>query len=453
MTLPLFDHQAETLEFGKQTDIVFDTSDPGTGKTRSHLELILHRKQHNGLRKTLIIAPKSLLSAAWGEDIKKFAPTLTYSIAYAKNRAKAFTHNVDVYITNTDAVSWLVRQPASFWDGFEFLIVDESTTFKNPKAKRTKAMQTIARKFRWRSCLTGTPNPNSIVDVHQQVQILDGGQRLGPSYYQFRNTVCVPTQVGNSPHAIKWENKPGVEVGIAGLIEDITIRHKLEECIDMPQHIMTQRKVQLSPKLMKQYKQLAKTAIVQIKDQYITGVNAAALTNKLLQACAGTVYDEEGEPIELDDGRIQLAVDLAREVDHSVMFFQWRHQRDRLIESFNKENISYCLIDGSTSDKERESSVRRYQSGLHKVFLAHPQAAGHGLTLTRGTRTIWVSPTWNLETFIQANRRIYRAGQKKRTETIVLTAENTVEEQVFQRLTEKDAVQTSVLDLMEMLSA
>jgi SNF2 family DNA or RNA helicase len=96
--------------------------------------------------------------------------------------------------------------------------------------------------------------------------------------------------------------------------------------------------------------------------------------------------------------------------------------------------------------------VERFQNGLHKVFLAHPQAAGHGLTLTKGTRTIWVSPTWNLETFIQANRRIYRAGQHKRTETIVLTAEGTVEEQVFQRLTEKDAIQTSVLDLMEMLS-
>jgi len=132
-----------------------------------------------------------------------------------------------------------------------------------------------------------------------------------------------------------------------------------------------------------------------------------------------------------------------------VVFFNWVHQRDLLIEEFEKRGITFTLIDGTTNDNERAESVRMFQAGFYKVLLAHPASAAHGLTLTKGTATIWTSPTYNLEHFIQGNRRIYRAGQTQKTETIMVLAPGTIEDKVFAKLQEKDVRQSSMLSLLQ----
>ena len=133
------------------------------------------------------------------------------------------------------------------------------------------------------------------------------------------------------------------------------------------------------------------------------------------------------------------------------MFFNWKHQKEGLVDEFETRSITYTVIDGTTTDKNREESVRLFQNGFYKVLLAHPASAAHGLTLTRATTTIWVSPTYNLEHFLQGNRRIYRAGQKQKTETIVLLADGTIENHVFDVLSAKNAKQTNLLNLLKRL--
>lgn len=435
-------------------DRVLDASDPGTGKTRVQIELFRMRRLRGG-GKALVIAPKSLMRSAWQDDFMKFAPDMRTVVCPAEKREQMFAQDADVYITNTDATKWLAKQPAKFFAQFDTLIIDELSAFKHHTSQRSKALNKIKKYFPKRYGLTGTPNSNSITDIWHQVFVLDDGQRLGRSFYQFRNSVCEPRQVGPQPNMLQWEDKPGAEQAVSSLLSDMVVRHKFEDCIDIPANHTYSVPYHMSPKQAKAYQQMERDAIAMLSDgKVITTVNAAGVMTKLLQIASGASYFEglEGDDYaSIDSGRYELVADLVEQRDHSVVFFNWSHQRDELIKEFKKRGITYAVIDGNTTDKGRKEVVDLFQSGFYRVLLAHPQSAAHGLTLTRGTATIWASPTYNLEHFLQGNRRIYRAGQTQKTETIVVLAPGTIEEKVFQKLQDKDAKQTSMLNLLKEL--
>jgi SNF2 family DNA or RNA helicase len=189
--------------------------------------------------------------------------------------------------------------------------------------------------------------------------------------------------------------------------------------------------------------------MIVVGKEVVNAVHAAALVTKLLQTASGAVYAESGNYALIDSDRTQMVLDLVEERPHSVVFFNWQHQRDLLVKEAQKRGITFAVLDGETKDKQRGQIVTEYQAGYYKVLFAHPQSAAHGLTLTRGTTTIWCSPTYNLEHFLQGNKRIYRAGQKQKTETIVLVAPGTIEEQVWERLQAKDLKQGALLELLK----
>jgi SNF2 family DNA or RNA helicase len=448
MNYTLFEHQKASLRFADATPIIFDTSDPGTGKTLVYLNLI-DRNNKATQKRALVICPKSLMRSAWGNDIKKFAPWLSTSIASAVNRADAFKFEADVYITNHDAVNWLVKQRPSFFEKFSTLIVDESGAYKHHTSLRSKALNKIASHFQYRYGLNGTPMTNSVTDIWNQVKFLDGGKRLGKSFFAFRDSVCRPKQVGPSPNMVKWEDKVGAEDAVTMLLKDIIIRNKLEECVDLPENIMYTVPYYFSEKQKAAYIQMEMAEIAALEDgSVISAINAASVMTKLLQISSGAVYEMPDVYHVVDEGRYQLIMDLIEARDHSVTFFLWKHQRDLLVETARKRKISFAVIDGSVSEKERAQIVTQYQQGMYQTIFAHPQSTAHGLTLTRGNTTIWASPTYNLEHFQQGNRRIFRIGQKQKTETIVVLADDTCEQRVFDALQNKNVRLTSLLESM-----
>jgi SNF2 family DNA or RNA helicase len=174
-----FSHQDETTQFGLVNPRVFDMSDAGTGKTRAWLDVLRTRFKVQG-GKALVLAPKTILKSAWADDIRRFTPELTYSIAYAHNRQKAFEADVDIYITNHDAVKTLQKHRRDWLEdrGFHSLIVDESTAFKHRTSQRSKALARLADLFAYRTLLTGTPNPNGLLDLWHQVLVAIGSIAL-----------------------------------------------------------------------------------------------------------------------------------------------------------------------------------------------------------------------------------------------------------------------------------
>jgi SNF2 family DNA or RNA helicase len=449
-----FAHQTRSIKILAKNPRIFDMSDPGTGKTYVQImDFAARRKQ--GAGPALVIAPKSLLTAAWGSDIKKFAPHLKTSIAFATNRDEALDAPADIYITNHDAVKALTKKTDKFWKKFKggTLIVDESSAFKHHTSQRSAALAKITKHFEYRRLMSGTPNSNGICDIWHQMLLVDDGKRLGKSFFAFRGAVCTPEQVGPNINAMKWTDKENAEAIVSALVADVTIRHRFEDCTDIPPNHQYSVEFQLSKKHMAKYLELETNSILLLKNTSVTAINAAVLYSKLLQASSGAVYDDNGSYALLGSERYELVMDMAEARAHSVVFFNWTHQRDAMIKIAKARGLAHTLIDGTVTDKARNVAVEDFQKGLYRVMFAHPQSAGHGLTLTKGTTTIWASPTANLEHYLQGLKRIYRIGQTERTETIMVLAPGTIEERVYESLMAKDVKMASLLDYLKQEAA
>ena len=439
-----FEHQKTTTKFIKDNERCLITSDPGTGKTRSVIDA--YAQQPNG--RMLVLAPLSILEASWADDIAKFAPHLTVAVAYAKNRKKAFESNAQIVITNHDAVKWIVKNEAVL-TGFNTLCIDEFTAFKNKDSQRSKAALKLAKHFDKRIAMSGTPNSNTILDIWHPTLIVDDGQRLGHRFYSFRANVCTSRFNG---FANEWTDKPDAQDIVAAALHDINIRYALEECIDMPEQVVSMRTVQLPKLILDKYKELAEDSVLLANGAVISAIHAGAKVKKLLQLCTGAVYDEAGNAQGVHEERYNLVMQLVDERKHSLVAFNWRHEREYMTKLANKLGISYAVIDGETPASRRKDIVDRMQAGQLKVVFAHPQSAGHGLTLTKATTIIWASPTYNAEHYQQFNRRIYRAGQTQRTEVIRIAAEHTWEQDVYERLDGKLGRMEELLSVLSTLS-
>lgn len=449
MAYTLYKHQAETLALCHRSNPVLDWSSPGTGKSLSHLAFV-ETKPSDG--RALILAPLSILEPAWGGDRDKFIPDLPVEFAYAKNRAAAFASGKHV-ITNHDAVSWIhaeFRKNPRFLDGFDTLIVDEANAYKNPTSQRTKALIGIRHLFKYRHMLTGTPAPQSLLDLWSLAFIADNGERLGDSYFRFRSQVSAPTQVGPNPNMVQWKDKPGASELIAMQLSDISIRHRKEDCVDIPKNHVIRMNTRLSSKIMNLYHRMLQDSVLEMSNGLlVNAIHAGARHNKLLQICTGAVYDGDHAAQVLHTERYDLVMQLVTERDWPCLVaFNWSHEKNAMVALAERLNVTYAVIDGSVSVTDRIQIVEAFQAGRIKVLFAHPRSAGHGLTLTAGRTTIWSSPTPDAELFLQFNARIDRNGQKHETETILIQAENTKEPDVYSALLGEKVVRVyGLLDL------
>lgn len=435
--MKLWHHQGYTVDKFSKTQRGLDLSDPGTGKTSAHLAIYNRR---TGAGRCLVVCPKTLMQSAWGSDIDRFFPHLTYSLATAEHRREAFEADTDITIINTDGVKFFDDLKKSelqrLLADFDHLIIDESTTFKHASSQRSKAMLHAAKYFDWRFGLSGTPNPISVTELWHPMMIIDGGQRLGKSFWNFRNAMQQSTQVGPMANHLRWDDKPEANEVTLYMLRDVMVRHAFEEVMtDVPPNHVDRKMITLPNKLRKLYNELEATCLLILREQQtVTPVHAAALRTKLLQLCSGAVYAPNGAYEVLDPFRYELIADLVEEAPHSVTFFVWKHQRDLLVKQMEKRGFSFAILDGDTPDRERSRIVQDYQSGRYKTLLLHPKTGAHGLTLTRGTRSIVSSPIYEADILKQMIHRIYRGGQTEVTNTLLVCAHGTVEELVYDRL-------------------
>lgn len=452
----LFAHQADTAQFVLDAPRAWVQSDPGTGKTISTLEAYRQFRRNGGKGKMLVLAPLSILQPSWGDDIEKWlGDEFTYVCAYSKNRRAAFSSDVDIVLTNHDAVKSLtkdldlMRQAFSQDHGEEhWLIIDEATAYKNPTSQRSKAMLVLRSFFERRIAMSGTPTAKDVLDIFFPTLIIDDGVHLGNKFFSFRNQVADPLQVGPDPNMVKWVPRDNAEEQVAQALSDICIRHRFEDCVDIPPNQTMTYSVDIPAKLRRLYNQMLETSLIETDDgEAVSAVNAGVRVRKLLQLLTGAVYDQDGDTQLFHTDRYNLVMQLVQEREQSIVAFNWKHEVSALSELADKLGITYGIIDGSVRHEKRTQVVSQFQNGELQVIFAHPQSAGHGLTLTAGTATIWCSPTYNAEHYQQFNRRIYRAGQTKATQTINIAARDTAEEQVYEQLNGKLGRMQDLLDL------
>lgn len=443
-------HQEFTQDKFSRTRIGYDMSDPGTGKTVTHLGIYNNRPS---AQRCLVLCPKTLMRSAWGEDIDKYFPHLSYSIADAKNRFGAFAVDTDLVIMNIDGVKDLTKlkkkELAMLLSEFDHLIIDEVTGYKNATSLRSKSAAKLSTHFDWRFGLSGTPTPISVTELWHPTLIIDGGQRLGKSFTRFRNSMQTPTQIGPLSNHIRWDDREDAHDIAMYLLRDITVRHTFEEVMEgVPENHVDTKTFEISSRLRQLYTELEATSILKLKEAGVTAVHAAAVRTKLLQLLSGAVYSSPTSYEVVDTRRYELITDLVRERQHSLTFFLWKHQKDLLSSYFQRSDISFAVLDGETPDHRRLEIVRDYQAGKLQTLLLHPDTGAHGLTLTRGTTAIVASPIYRADWLKQIKHRVYRGGQTQATNMLLVCAKDTVEEPIYAKLSNRTAKMADFLELM-----
>lgn len=437
MSVQLMHHQAITAnKWATHPDhICFDTSDPGTGKTIGTIAGFTRSPEQPIKKRLLVLAPLTILDASWLQDIEKFGG-LNAEIAHGtpRKREKVMRDtNVDIVVTNHDAVRWISKD-LSLVDNFTHLAIDESTAFKNSGTQRFQALVKMLSYFRYIKLLTGTPNPISVLDLWAQAFLLDQGKRLGNQFYAFRAAVTEPIQVGPDSKQTQWVDKEGAIDYVMDKLKDITVRFQLDEVDEIPPNYVRFVKLPMPDFIREAYQKLEAEAVLMTEQGLVKGINKGILVNKLLQLLSGAVYNEEGEPIRIHQERAALVMQLVEERSACLVAYNWKHELEALTDLADRMGISYGIINGSVKPAERTEVVKRFQEGKLRVIFAHPKAASHGLTLTRGEATIWASPTHSSELYQQFIKRIHRKGQRKKTETIRVAYTGSREIAVYKKL-------------------
>lgn len=414
--------------------------DMGLGKTvitLTAVDKLLY--DYFSVSKVLVIAPLMVAETTWVNEQKhwKHLKHLRISrvLGSLEQRLAALQEKADIFVINRENVTWLVDTLKSEWD-FDMVVIDESSSFKNHKSKRFKALKKV-RPFIQRIIeLTGTPAPNGYMDLWSQIYLLDKGERLGTTIGAFKDNYFKPAQT-NGYIVYSWALREGAAEVINRNISDICVSMKSEDYLQLPDIMYNVIKVKMPDEKYKKYKELERDCITELEhEQVITAQSAGTACNKLLQMANGFAYGEDGQANILHDEKIKALKELADTGNNLLVFYWFKQDRLSILKS-----IKYVRELQSSKD------IEDWNNGKIKILLAQASSVAHGLNLQHGGHIIvWYSLTWSLEIYQQANKRLHRSGQAHNVIIHHLVTENTVDENVMQALRDKKVNQNAILE-------
>ncbi len=413
--------------------------DCGLGKTITTLTAINELMYDSfEISKVLIIAPLRVAQSTWKEEIEKWdhLNLLRYSVAVGdeKERLKALKQNSDIYIINRENVDWLVTKSGIDFN-FDMLIIDELSSFKSHTSKRFKSLLKIRPYFERVVGLTGTPSSNGLMDLWAEFRILDLGERLGRYITHYRNEYFLPDK-RNGVVIFSYKPQPHAEERIYRRLADMTISMKSTEYLKMPKLILNELEINLDEEDQTKYKKFKKEMVMTIQEKEIDAINAASLSNKLIQLANGSIYDEDKKFYEVHNKKLDKLEEIIESANGKpVLVAYWfKADKERIEKRFKVKEIK-------TAD-----DIKQWNKGMIDLALIHPASAGHGLNLQSGGSTlVWFSLTWSLELYQQTNARLYRQGQKDTVVIHHLITKNTIDEDIIKSLKRKDKTQEALM--------
>ena len=437
-----FAHQKTTASFLTVNRKAFCFSEAGTGKTASVIwsaDYLMNKKK---VKRVLVLCPLSIMKAAWQTDLFKFAMHRSCSVAHgsADQRRKIIDAGSEFVIINFDGVAVVEDEIKA--GGFDLIVVDEATAYKNAQTSRWKVLNRIIKETNPRLwMLTGTPAAQSPLDAYGLAKLVNP-EGCPRNFNLFRDSVMYRiTQ-------FKWGVKPQANTIVHKMLQP-AIRFEKSQCLDLPQVTHTEREAPLTSQQKKYYKLLKEQMIMEAAGEEVSAVNAATRLNKLLQISGGAVYSDTREVVQFDvSNRINVVLEAIEETSRKVLVFvPFTHTIELLREALEKEKITCDVINGKVNLNKRSDIVARFQSDPDpRVLLIQPQAASHGLTLTEADTIIWYAPVTSVETYLQANARIDRPGQKHAM-TIVHITGSDVEAKLYKMLRGNIQNHQQIIDL------
>lgn len=447
--------------------------DMGLGKTVISLSVLWQLMYVDfSVRRCLVIAPLKVAQSVWEQEAKEWEEYTGFKISKVlgteKQRKAALAVNADVYVINRENVVWLCNQYGGNFLPFDMLIIDELSSFKNHSSQRFKALSKAAPSVPRRVGLTGTPSPNGLINLWSELYLLDLGERLGKNITSYRNEYfnSKDLKAGSGGQYTKYTPRKGASDEILAKISDICISMSTKDVgLELPPRYDNIIKVELSPGARRTYDEMEKNLIIDLVNDYITenaesyykatgkvltfeqiqvtALNAAALSNKLLQISNGAIYHtdiENGrkEAVFLHDEKLERLDEIVEELDGKPLLiaYSFIHDKDRILKRYKGARVL-------KTDKD----VKDWNAGKIPIALVHPASAGHGLNLQFGGSTaLWYGLPWDLELYEQFNKRLHRSGQKHNVIIHHLLCRNTEDERVLQSLLAKTDVQNGVFE-------
>jgi SNF2 family DNA or RNA helicase len=397
------------------------------------------------VERVLVIAPKRVAEHTWTTEAAKWDHLghlrISKVIGDRKQRLKALETTADIYVINRENVDWLQQHYGKNWP-FDMVVIDELSSFKNPKAKRFKALRKVRPNIRRLIGLTGTPAGNGLLDLWSQVYLLDQGERLGKFVTHYREKFFEPE--GRMGQVVtSYRLKKGADSKIHKQIGDIVISMKAADHLTLPPRRDLVQPVPMTEEIRRQYLKFEADLVMQIQDEEITAVNAAALSNKLLQFTGGAVYHEAKQWVPVHDAKLEALEEIieASVGEPVLVFYAYDHESQRILERLRHYGIQKL---------QTEEQINAWNRREIPVLLAHPASAGHGLNLQEGGHImVWYGVTWSLELYQQAVARLDRQGQKSSVANYHLVCPGTIDEDVMKALSRKTKTQDALMEAVK----
>ena len=436
-----FSHQRTMAAFMVTHPRCLVLSGVGVGKTSAAAWAADYLMTRGLVAKVLVVCPVSVMDTAWRADLFRTVMHRTVGLVFGakKKRQAVIQAGYDFTIINYDGAKILLKdlQQANY----DLIICDEASSLKNVQTDRWKAINALVQPTTRLWLMTGTPASQSPADAYGLAKLVNP-TAVPPFFKSFRDQVMVNLS------KYRWAPRHDAQETVFKVLQP-AIRFTKEECLDLPDMLYTTREVPLTEQQTRYYKQLRDIMIAQAAGEEITAVNAAARINKLLQVSQGCAFSDNREVIEFDvSDRVNELLSIIEQTAHKVIVFvPFRHVLQRLEDELAKAGVSNVSIHGNTPGPVRAQNIKRFQTEDDpKVILLIPQAAAHGVTLTRADTVVWWGPVASAELYLQGNARAHRAGQTNKV-TVVRLQGSSVERQMYNLLDSKVDMHQGIVDL------
>ena len=461
---PPYKHQLTALEKSWNRETYAYFMEMGTGKTKVLIDNMAMLYDKGKIDGALIVAPKGVIGTWYNQEIPTHLPdhiekmSVLWQSNITKGQSKKLGNlfqigeELQILIMNVEALSTV--KGVNFASKFllshnALMVVDESTTIKNPKAKRTKNILKLSKGAKYRRVLTGSPVTKNPLDLYSQCEFLDPYLLDFHSYYAFRNRYAEMRTAHFSGRSVQIVSKFRHLDELSESLKPFSYRVLKEDCLDLPDKIYMKRIITLTKKQEEVYEQMKREALAFLNGKKTTTVNALTQLMRLQQITCGHFVADDGTTQEIDSNRLDELMDVLEEVEGKALIWcHWQKDVQIIKEAILKEYGPGSVVDyyGLTPQDQRQKNKDAFQNDSKvRFFVGTPQTGGYGLTLTAANTVIYYSNGYDLEKRIQSEDRAHRIGQKKSVTYVDILAEDTVDEKIVKALRKKINIASKVM--------
>jgi SNF2 family DNA or RNA helicase len=457
-----FAHQSKALEMSWDKEVFAYFMEMGTGKSKVLIDNIAMLFNAGKINGALIIAPKGVYKNWFDSEIPSHMPDyvekkvgLWRTDPNAKDLKPLFSTGAELHILIMNVEAFSTKKGVLFAHKFlschnALISIDESTTIKNPNAKRTKSILSLKPLSKFRRILTGSPVTKSPLDLFSQCQFLDSWLLNQSSYYAFRTRYAVCRKINVSGRQVE------IVVGYRNLgelsekVKPFSYRVLKDDCLDLPPKTYTKRIIELSDEQKKVYKTMKEKAIAFLNGKMVSTATVITQLMRLHQITCGHFTSDDGDVQEIKNNRIDQLMEILEEVEgKAVIWAHYRYDIKKIVEAISKKYGENSVVTyyGDTSTDDRQKAITKIQDKDSSVrfIVGTPQTGGYGITLTGASTMIYYSNGYDLEKRQQSEARIDRIGQEKPMTYIDIIAEGTVDDKIVQSLRKKVNIATEVM--------